>query len=285
MSDGPELDRRNFLKSGAVTFASAAGLTAASEAASSLQGYSEDNDVLYGPHTEDSEPYDPSELSDDIDGLFLENSGDYMHNPVAHLENLRSRPQYRELIDEMAEREIPIYFGDVDLSTDAQVAETGLMAGEAGLGAGLAAYAGKGEDFTGTDGALAGIAGWLIQPFATYSAFMGSGGEVDHVEASNDMHPESFAMTRGLRNAVTAYKQNEMDGDFGTVWGSLHRGFGERLEQSSSSLRQEIEGYDEVWKNFVGNEDTVSTAVELQSQGGEWYVEEVHEFPELDEIV
>ena len=283
MSDeGPELDRRNFLKAGATALASGAGLTAAGDVLSGDDNY---EDILYGPHGDGSEPYDPSELSDDIDGIFLENSADYLENPVAHLENLRSRPQYRELIDEMAEKDKSIYFGDVDLSTDARKAETGLMAGEAAVGAGLAAKAGLGEKFTRTDTALSGLAGWLMQPFAAYSAFMGSGEDVDFVEASNSVHPESFAMTRGLRNSVVAYKQNDLEGEYGTVWGSLHRGFEDRLEQSQASLKEDIADYSDIWQNFVGNEQTVFQTVEMQSHNDNWYVEEIHESDELEEII
>lgn len=285
MSGGSsDIDRRNFLKAGAGAFASVTGLTALSEASNSLTNYDTEN-IIYGPHKEDSDPYDPELLSDDIDGLFLENSSDYLGNSVQHLENLRSRPQYRELIDEMADRDIPIYFGDIDLSTDAQVAETGLMAAEAGTGAALAANAGLGEGFSKKDGALTGLAGWLLQPFITYTSFMGSDEDLDYVQASNNIHPESFAVTRGLRNDITAYKQNNLDGDFGTIWGSLHRGFEKSLERSDESLKNNIERIDDVWRNFVGNQQTVSRAVEMRSNGDNWYVEEVHEFPELDELL
>ncbi len=281
--DSSTLNRRNFMKAGAGTAASMAGLTALG------RGLDEGNDyenILYGPHREDSEPYDPGELSDDIDGLFLENSGDYMQHPVAHLEDLRSRPQYEKVIDEIAEQDKPIYFGDVNLDTDAQLAETGLMAGQAGLGAALAAKAGLGEDFTKTDAGLTGIAGWLLQPFAKYTAFMGSDEEVDFIDESNNVHPESYALTRGLRNAVVAYKQNELEGEFGTVWGSLHTGFEDRLEESQSSLESSIDRYSSLGERFIGNRDTISRAVELQSdERNEWYVEEVHEFPELEDVV
>lgn len=284
MSGGSELDRRNFMKAAGGTAASITGLTAVSEAYNRMNESDTEN-ILYGPHTEDSDPYDPEELSDDIDGLFLENSADYLAHPVAHLEELRSRPQYREVIEEMEDREASIYFGDVDLSTDAQLVETGVMAGEAAAGAGLMAKAGLGEEFSKTDGVISGVAGWLLQPFTTYSAFMASDEETDYVKASNNMHPESFAVTRGLRNAVVAYKQNSLEGDFGTVWGSLHRGFEERLAQDSKSLKDDIQSLDSIWKNFVGNTDTVSKAVELQNTGSQWYVEEVHEFPELEDEI
>ena len=283
MSDeASELNRRSFLESTATALAVGSGMTAVGGA------LSEDNDydnILYGPHRDGSEPYDPSELSEDLDGIFLENSANYFENPVAHLENLRSRPQYRELIDEMSERDVSIYFGDVDLSTDARKAETGLMVGETTAGAGLLAKAGLGEEFKRTDAALSGLAGWLMQPFAAYSTFIGSGGDLDLVEASNSVHPESFAMTRGLRNAVVAYKQNGLDGEYGSVWGSLHKGFEDRLQQSQASLEQDIANYSDIWQRFVGNEETVSKTVELQSHNDNWYVEEIHEFPELEEIL
>lgn len=284
MSDGSStLDRRNFMKAGAGTVASMAGLTAAG------RGLDEGNDyenILYGPHNEDSEPYNPDELSDDIDGLFLENAGDYISHPVAHLEDLRSRPQYADVIDEMAEQDKPIYFGDVDLDTDAQLAETGLMAGQASVGTALAAKAGLGEEFSKTDAGLTGVAGWLLQPFVKYAAFLRSDEEVDLIDESNNVHPESYAVTRGLRNAVVAYKQNELEGDFGTVWGSLHTGFEDRLEESQSSLESSIDRGMSIGEAFIGNEDTVSKAVELQSnERDEWYVEEVHEFPELEDVV
>ena len=282
MSDGPEIDRRNFLKAGATALASTTGLTAAGDV---LSGEDDYDNILYGPHRDGSESYDPSELSEDLDGVFLENSADYLENPVAHLENLRSRPQYRDLIDEMAERDTAIYFGDIDLSTDARKAETGLMAGQTAMGAGLAAKAGLGEDFTRTDTALSGLAGWLMQPFAAYASFMGSGGDVDLVEASNSVHPESFAMTQGLRNAVVAYKQNELEGEYGAVWGSLHRGFEDRLEQSQESLKDDIANYSDIWQRFIGNEETVSKTVEMQSHNGNWYVEEIHESEDLEEII
>lgn len=284
MAEGTDLDRRNFLKAGAGAFASLTGLTALSEASDSLTQYDTEN-IIYGPHAENSEPYNPELLSDDIDGLFVENSSDYLGNSVQHLENLRSRPQYRELIDDMANRDIPIYFGDLDLSTDAMVSETGLMAAEAGTGAALTAKAGLGEEFSEKDGVLTGIAGWLLQPFVTYTAFMGSGEDLDYVQASNNIHPESFAVTRGLRNDLTAYKQNNLDGDFGTVWGSLHRGFEKSLDRSDESLKNNIKTLDDVWKNFVGNEKTASRAVEMKSNGDNWYVDEVHEFPEIDELL
>lgn len=279
-----EVDRRNFLKAGAGTVASVTGLTAISEAASSPSNYKTEN-ILYGPHTKESTAYNPEKLSDDIDGLFVENSSDYLEDPVQHLENLHSRPQYRELIDGMSERDIAIYFGDVDLSTDAQVAETGLTAAEAGTGAALAAKAGLGEKFSKKDCMLTGLAGWLLQPFATYSAFMGSDEDLDYVLTSNNIHPESFAMTRGFRNDVTAYKQNNLEGDFGTVWGSLHRGFEKSLDRDSESLRNDIERIDDLWKKFVGNKQTVSRAVEMRSHEDNWYVEEVHEFPGLDDTL
>lgn len=283
MSDDLNLDRRNFMKAGAGTAASMTGLTVLG------RGLDEGNDyenILYGPHTDDSEPYDPDELSDNIDGLFLENSADYIQNPVAHLEDLRSRPQYEQVIDEMAEQDKPVYFGDVNLDTDAQLAETGLMAGQAGLGAAVAAKAGLREEFTKTDAGLTGLAGWLLQPFTKYTAFMGSDEEIDFVDESNNVHPESYALTRGLRNAVVAYKQNSLDGEFGTVWGSLHTGFEDRLEESQSSLEGSIERNASIGEAFIGNEDTISNAVELQSdERNEWYVEEVHEFPELEDVL
>lgn len=298
--DGVSLDRRDFMKSGAATAASIAGLTGVGAALSEnedgdVSGVDGEFHILYGKHTSDSEPYDPGELPDDLDGFFIENSADYLDNPVQHMNYFETNRQYAGLVDEMAENDTPVLMADVDLSTDGRLVETGVMAGEASLGAGLATAAGVDMDgFGAKEVGMTGLAGWLLQPLASYASFMGSGqseatGEL--VEASNQVHPESFRLTRDFRNSVVAYKQlalmdkREEDSSYGTVWGSLHEGFENDLEREKEALLDSIERSKPAWEPFVGNEETVYKAAEFENYDGDWYAEEVHEFEELREIV
>jgi hypothetical protein len=298
--DDVSLDRRDFMRSGAATAGFIAGFSGLGAALSKeedgdVSGVDGEFHILYGKHTSESEPYDPGELPDDLDGFFIENSANYLDNPAGNMNYFETNGQYAGLVDEMAENDTPVLMADVNLSTDGRVAETGLMAAEAGLGAGLAAKAGVDMDgFGAKEAGITGLAGWLLQPLASYASFMGSGqSEVtgEFVDSSNQVHPESFRLTRDFRNSVVAYKQLELmerrkeDSSYGTVWGSLHEGFENDLEREKENLLDSIERSKPAWETFVENDETVYSAVEFENYGGDWYAEEVHEFEELREIV
>ncbi|MDP9248952.1 MAG: hypothetical protein M3M85_00340 [bacterium] len=234
--------------------------------------------IAYGRH---SKPQDPNEIPDNSRAVFLEASGDWTQYWNAH-SFLAGDVQYGELVTNLKERRIPIYFADVDRKEIITPVELGVEFTEflAGVGLMYSAFKGKSNDsnpqtfdrrkfFTKTGKALAGL--YLSTPFisnglmyATYKTELAQK-TVETNKFIYNMHPELNIILLSFRNVVIGFKEQwvaESMADrpiIATVIGAGHVGLEEVLQSAQQDKLEYLQKFKPVLRSLVRTPETFYT--------------------------
>lgn len=269
--------------------------------------------ILYSRHDRVQEI--PAQFPSNLNGIFLEVSGNYLIDPLFYMSFLANRlpedpfPQYEKVIKLAEEKMIPIYLADVNtvsfpLLDKAVLVGTAASFGETTIGLTMLAKLTQVEKKTTGEKkinrrnflkqtATTAAALWLTTPVISnigriVSAYGGVGEDItaNFQKMSHKLHPEQGLVVLTIRNELLAHKEEWLANVLGnkpnlaTIMGAAHTQIEDAIQSSPYDRLAFLRSVSPIIKTFFTSE-SLYKMVRLDFNGKEWQVNNILIIPEL----